>query len=167
MTKFKYFLLNEDRSYLGHKVGDVLTSAQELEQDMENLGSRQITKYAEEIVNQIRKILHSRWNPKHNHQLKDLQKIAVAIQKTIDDKGDLKQILPAASQALQDLSGKLGVKVNSLEAPEAEDAGGEPIDPNQLQSTGPMPPFKKQQQQPQGQFPPDMPQAQQGADMQG
>lgn len=154
MERFSYFLINEERSYLGHRVGDVLTSLQDLESDMENLGSRHLSRLAESIVNQIRKILHSRWSPKHTNQLKELQKIGVAIQKTIDDKGDLKQILPAAAHSLQQLSGKLGVKVNDLDAPEEMDSG-EDISPNDFQATGPMPDFGQQDQgDPSAQGPP-------------
>lgn len=151
MEKFSYFLLNEEKSYLGHRVGDVLTSVQELEDDMENLGSRQLMRFAEEIVNQIRKIIHGNWKPRYNNNLKELQKIAVAIQRTVDDKGDLRSMLPAVTQSLQELSNKLGVKVNDVEAPEIEDQG-EDISVNDLQSTGPMPSFKDQNQMPQDQM---------------
>ena len=156
MTRFSNYLLNEERGFLGHRVGDVLTSLQDLQDDMENLGSRQLSRYAEQIVNQIRKIIHSQWNPKYHKDLSELQKIAVAIQKTVEDRGDLKQILPAAAQALQTLSSKLGVKVNNLDAPE-DMIGGDNISMQNQQSTGPQPSFKKKQgdqgnqpQQPQG-----------------
>ena len=155
MKKFGYFLLNEEKSYLGHKVGDVLTSLQDLQSDMENLGSRQLTRFGEDIVNQIRKILHSRWNQKHQNKLKELQKIAVAIQKTIDDRGDLREILPSAAQALERLSGKLGVKVNDLDAPEMPESGGEDVSPQDFQATGPMPDFKNDGQD--QQMPPQAP----------
>lgn len=144
MTGFKNFLLNEEKSYLGHRVGDVLTAAQELQQDMENLGSRHLNRLAERVVNQIRKILHSQWSSKSQKHLQSLQRIAVAIMKTIDEKGDLKEILPTAVQELQNLSGQLGVKVNNLEGP--EEMGGEEVSQADFQQTGdgPAPP----QQQP-------------------
>ena len=104
MDQFKSFLLNEERGYLGNRVNDVLTSIQDLQDDMENLGSRHLTRLAEEIVNQIRKILHNQWADRSHKHLEELQKVAVAIQKTIDDKGDLKEILPAAMQNLQTLT---------------------------------------------------------------
>lgn len=157
MERFSQFLINEERSYLGHRVGNVLTSLQDLQGDLENLGSRHMARLAEEIVNQIRKILHSNWNPKYHNQLKELQKVAVAIQKTIDDRGDLREIIPAAAQVLQNLSGKLGVRVNNLDAPE-DLAGGEDVDLQSAPATGPMPDFKKKNQgQPMAapQFPPD------------
>lgn len=153
---------------MGHRVGDVLTSLQDLQDDMENLGSRQLSKYAEEVVNQIRKIIHSQWNPKYRKDLEELQKIGVAIQKTVEERGDLKQILPAAAQALQTLSSKLGVKVNSLDAPE-DMVGGDNISMKDQQSTGPQPSFKKnqgnQQQQPSQGPQPDLSQPQQSQGM--
>lgn len=157
--RFKVYLLNEERSFLGHRVGDVLTSMQDIQTDLGNLGSRQLTRMAEDLVNQIRKILHSNWSPKSIKHLKELQRIGVAIQKTIEEKGDLKEILPAATQSLQQLSGKLGVKVNALDAP--EQMPGEDIGQEDFALTGQGP----QQGAPQGQQGP--PAQQQGAPDQG
>ena len=109
MDRFKHFLVNENRTYLGRKVNDVLTSLQDVQEDMPNLGSRHLTKLADQVVNQIRKILHSSWDVANHKHLKELQKIGVAIQKTINEKGDLKEILPAATQSVQTLAGKLGI----------------------------------------------------------
>jgi hypothetical protein len=141
MAKFEEFLINEEKSFFGDKINNVLTSMQDVQNDMSNLGSRHLSRLAENIVNQIRKILHGHWNPKYNHKLKELQKIAVAIQKTIDDRGDLNQVLPAATAALEQLSGKMGIKANNLKAPEAEE--GEDIQPQDFQQTpetNPSPP---------------------------
>ena len=131
---FKNFLLNEDTNYLGRKVGDVLTAAEQLQGDMENIGSRHLNRLAEKIVNQIRKILHGSWSQKQHHHLEKVQKIAVAIQKTIDERGDLKEILPSAVAELQNVSNSLGVKVNNIEAPEM--AGGEDVSQQDFQLTG-------------------------------
>lgn len=149
--KLKGFLLNEEKSYLGRRVGDVLTSMQDLQDDMPNLGNRHLTKLAENIVGQIRKILHSRWTAKNSHYLEELQRVGVALQKAIEEKGDLKEILPMATQTLQDLSGKLGVKVNSFDGPEIEQ--GQPISQADFQLTGNGPqqaPPQPPQQAPQG-----------------
>lgn len=135
MDKFKLFLFNEERNFLGRKVGNVLTAMQDVQQDMPNLGSRHLTKLGEDLVNQIRKILHSRWSGKNEKNLRELQKIAVAIKKTIEDKGDLREILPTATQVMQNLSGKLGVKVNSLKAPDA--IPGQDASPSDFQISGP------------------------------
>lgn len=151
MERFSSFLINEERSFLGNQVGDVLSSLQSIQGDIENIGSRQLSKYSEEVVNQIRKLLHKTWNPKYHNQLRELQKIGVAIQKTIDERGDLKQVLPAAVSALSSLSGRLGVKVNNLKAPEA----GTDLSAADFQSTGEQPDFKKRSPNPQqaGQMP--------------
>ena len=143
---FGEYLITEERNYLGSKVGTVLTAMQDLQSDMQNLGSRHIVRVAEQIVSQIRRILHSQWTPQQMKYLKELQKIAVAIQNTMDQKGDLKEIIPAAAAALSDVSTKLGVKVNTLDAPEEE--GGQDVSPQDFQLTG-NDPQQQQQQQPQ------------------
>lgn len=156
MDKFKFFLLNEEKNYLGRKVAGVLTPMQELQGDMQNMGARHLTRVAEKLVNEIRKILHGQWEQQQQKYLRELQKIGVAIQKTIEDKGDLRDIIPAATQALQTLSGKLGVKVNNLQAPEQE--MGEPVSQADFEQTG-TGPAKPQQPaggmaQPMGAMPP-------------
>jgi len=120
MNKFENFLLNEDKNYLGNKVSDVLSALQDIQGDIDNLGSRHLSKLSESIINQIRIILHSNWNLKNIKYLKELQKIGVFIAKTIEEKGDLKQTIPAATKALEELAGKIGTKINDLTAPEVE-----------------------------------------------
>jgi len=157
MINFKEFLINEEKGYLGHKISDILTSTQELHDDIENIGSRHLARLAEEIVNQIRKIIHGDWSSKSGKSLKELQKIGVAIQKTIDDKGDLKQIIPSAIEALQSISGDMGRKVNNLNAP-SEDVSMKdfqqttemPVDNSQLPTDNSQP-SPNSQQQPQSQ----------------
>ena len=144
MERFKNFIIKEERSFLGNNIGNVLSGMQSLQNDIENMGSRQVSRVSETIVNEIRKILHKNWNPKYHNQLKELQKVAVAIQKTIDERGDLKQILPAALESLSVLSGKLGVKINNLSAPEPQTQAD--ISPEEFQSTGQQPDFSRKQQ---------------------
>jgi len=134
MDNFKVFLLNEEKNYLGRKVAGVLTPMQELQDDMQNMGARHLIRTAEKLVNDIRKILHGHWEQQQDKYLKELQKIAVAIQKTIEEKGDLREIIPSATQALQTLSGKLGVKVNNLQGPEMQ--VGEPVSQSDFEETG-------------------------------
>jgi pyruvate/2-oxoglutarate dehydrogenase complex dihydrolipoamide acyltransferase (E2) component len=166
MDGFGNFLLNEERGHLGHQINDVLTGMQDLQNDMENMGTRHLNRLADQVVNQIRKILHGEWAARNHQHLEDLQKIAVAIKKTIEEKGDLKEVLPAAVQAAQKLAGELGVKVNDLDAPEMP---GMEIGQEDLQPTGPDPAAPQQPEQPpmdqgvqQPQPPPPMDQQQQG-----
>jgi hypothetical protein len=143
MERFKYFLINEEKSYLGNRIAEILSSVQELVEDLENIGSRQTTRISQDLVNRMRNILHNNWHDKYNVHLKELQKVAVAIQKTIDERGDLKELLPAASTALGNLSGKLGMRVNNLNAPEIET--GEDLRPQDFKSTG-KPNFSRNKQ---------------------
>ena len=143
---FRDFLINEENNYLGNKVGYVVSAAQDLQSDMQNLGSRHLNRLAEKLVNQIRKVLHGSWSVKQQPHLKNLQKIAIAIQKTIDERGDLKEILPAATAELEKVSAALGAKVNNLDAP--EEMEGEDVTQDDFQLTGDGP-ADQQQQQPQ------------------
>lgn len=146
MEGFKWFIINEEKAYLGHRVSDVLTAVHDLEEDLPGMGSRHIQKVAEDIVNQIRRILHGQWSPRFNKDLKELQKVGVALMKAIDEKGDLKTMVPIVAQVLQNLSGKLGIKTNDVQPPEE---GGETAGQNgqemgmQLTGNGPQPPSQQ------------------------
>lgn len=137
MQGFKWFLINEEKAYLGHRVGDILTAVQDLEQDLGGMGVRQIARIADDVVDQLRKILHDQWSPKNKKHLRDLQKVAVALKKAIEEKDDLKELIPQISQALQDVSAKLGVRTNDMKAPEALE-GPQQAPPMQLTGAGPQ-----------------------------
>jgi hypothetical protein len=120
--QFKHFLLNEEKSYLSQRISDVLTALHDLQEDIENLGSRHINRMAESIVNQIRRVLHSNWSEKQHKSLKSLQKAGVGIMKAIEEKGDIKAVLASATQEIEELSGKLGHPVSDI----GDSAQGEP-----------------------------------------
>lgn len=139
MGYFKQFLLNESKAFFGQRVGDILSAVQDLETDMDDMGTRQVVKLSQNIVNQIRRILHSSWPDERSKDLKDLQKIAVALMKTIDEKGDVRSVLSSVGRELEKISGKLGVKINNM-GPEEE---GNPVDQQDFETSPqpePMPP---------------------------
>lgn len=156
--RFSEFILNENKAYLGHKVGDILTAAHDLQDDIDNLGARQISRMADSIVSHIRKILHQQWEPIHKSYLKELQAIAVMIKKAIDEKKeqgttyDLKETIKMCIQKLEDVSTKLGTPVNKATAPPVDD--GENMDDNDFELTGDGPiektPDNNQPEQDQG-----------------
>lgn len=123
--RFKEFLLNENRAYLAQKAGDILTALQELRDDAPNMGTRDLTQYSMRIVNLIRRILHSNWPKEEQPTLLGLQKAAVAIMKSIDEKDDLPGTITAVVGLMEKLVGDLGVPINSLtptETPPSQDA---------------------------------------------
>ena len=123
--RFKDFLLNENRAYLAQKVGDILTAIQELRDDAPNMGTRDLTQYSMRIVNLIRRILHSSWPKEEQPNLLGLQKAAVAIMKSIDEKDDLPGTITAVASLMEKLVGDLGVPINKLtptETPQTQDA---------------------------------------------
>lgn len=115
---FVGYLLTENRSQLGQRVGDVLNGLQDLQQNGKAMGTRQQINNAETIVNQIRRILHTNWNKENEKYLPNLQKVGVAIMKAIEEKDDLMGIVAGSTSEVQELLDKLGVPVNSLATPD-------------------------------------------------
>lgn len=124
--EFKEFLLFESRVVLGQKVGDILTAVHDLGSDSKSMGSRNLVRYSEKVVNQIRRILHQHWPREDTKYLKSLQKVAVAIMKAIEEKDDLEAVIGSAGQELEHLAKKLGVPIHRLGVPEKQDQGPEP-----------------------------------------
>jgi len=137
--RFKQFILNEAQAYLGQKVGDILTATHELRDDSKNMGTRDLTRFSERIVNQIRRILHSNWPREEKKHLLTLQKVGVALMKSIEDKDDLPGTIAGAAGTLEKLVADLGVPIHKLattdKAPEQDDETG--TDKPQDQSTPP------------------------------
>jgi hypothetical protein len=112
--QFKYFLINEQKFYLGAKAGDILTALQNLEEDAPNMGNRALNRAAQGIVNQIRRVLHGRWDDSDVKYLKKLQKVGVALMKAIDEKDDMEEIVASSGAELQSLLTDLEMPINSL-----------------------------------------------------
>lgn len=157
--QFKDFLLNENKHYLGERMGDILSALHDLNQNVSAMGTRQQVNNAENISNQIRKILHGNWSKKNDKYLKSLQKVGVAIMRAIEEKDDLVNVLQGSASELEKTLGDMGVPINSLGTKDvsasADNSGvaepqAEPEQPQQNQQ-GQQPP-------PQGQQPPATPQ---------
>ena len=112
--RFKDFLINEDRAYLGIKMGDILNAIHSLSEDMDGMGPRQLATNAEKIVNEIRRVLHTHWPEDERKYLQKLQKIGVAMMKAIEEKGDLKQIVNSAKSELEQTLKNLGMPQNDF-----------------------------------------------------
>lgn len=124
--KFQNFLLNESKFYLGHKIGDILSALQELQQNSDGMGTRQIVANSDRIVNQIKRILHGNWSSKDEKHLKKLQIVGVALAKAIDKKDNLIEIIPNVVSALEELMSKMGQPVNSLGVSDQDSETEEP-----------------------------------------
>lgn len=122
----KDFLINENKAYLGQRIGDILSAVQDLEQNKGGMGTRQLVANSDRIVGQFRKILHGNWSKKEEKWLKQIQKIAVALAKSIEDKDDLENTLSSVSHEIEDLMSKMNVPVNSLASSDSEDANKSP-----------------------------------------
>jgi hypothetical protein len=114
--KFRYFLLNEDATYLASRMGDILNAIQDIQQNAQGMGAKQLVQNAERIVNQIRRVLHTNWGTDNLKLLKMLQRVGVAIKKTIEEKGDIQEILTNSANEMQDVLADMGLPLNSIGA---------------------------------------------------
>jgi len=135
VMEFKKFILNENKAYLGEKIGDILSALHNLKEVSPNLGSKQISSMAYTIVNQIRRILHSDW-PGDKKSLLNLQKIGTSIMKSIEEKQDLLETIESATQEMEKLSADLGVPVNTAATP--TEAPQEPTEAPQEPAVAPQ-----------------------------
>lgn len=139
---FKGFLLNEDKAYLGQRIGYVLDALHDLSDNMQAMGTRQQVKNAEAVVHQIRRILHSGWREEEEKYLKKLQKAAVAIMRAIEEKDDLPSIVQGATAEIEKVQGDLGTPIHSLGTPEQEEEA-----PSESPDSGVSEPQGKEDQQ--------------------
>jgi hypothetical protein len=123
--QFREFVLNENKAYLGQRIGDILNALQDMEENKEGLGARQMVTDAERIVNQIRRILHTNWPQDQQKNLEALQKSGVGIMRAIEDKDDLSNVLPTVTQEIEKLMGDMGTPVQQLATPEGAESAEE------------------------------------------
>lgn len=122
---FKDFILNENENFLMQRVGDILSSLQSVLDDAEGLGNRQIIKVSQTIVNQIRIILNDYWPDEQKPILLALQKVGVALMKSIDGSEDMRQTIASAVKVLEAAVGKEDEPINDLgsqQSPEPDKA---------------------------------------------
>jgi hypothetical protein len=105
--EFKSFLIESKRNYLADKVSQILSDAQELTSAGKQLGARNLIDYSTELVGKIRTLIHSSFPRSDRKFLISLQKVGVAIMKSIDEKGDLNQTLVDAIAELEKIQEKL------------------------------------------------------------
>lgn len=118
---FKDFLLNENKVYLSEKIGDVLSSIKELHSHSKVIGTRELTRFTEQIVDKIRTILRGGWGREDVDNLKVLQQVAVALMHGIDKKSNLVETLGQCEAALEELSEKMGSPIQKLVNTSEED----------------------------------------------
>ena len=116
----KDFLLNENKLYLTNRIGDILAACQELRDNSDGMGNRQFASNLERIANQIRRILRSNWGEKEKPLLLKLQKVGVAIAKSLDEKTDLKDLISKVCDNLESLVSGSQEPVHSIGSPEEE-----------------------------------------------
>lgn len=118
--KFKNFLLQENKLYFSQKVSDILSALQDLNDNTDTMGTKHLVSNAQNIVNQIRRVIHTHWPQSEQSNLLILQKCGVAIMKAIEEKDDLASVLKSCQENLDKLVGDAKMPINKITTPESE-----------------------------------------------
>lgn len=120
MTDFNFrtYVLNENKVYLAKEIGDVLNSSQELSDEVDKIGTRNLVRYGQIIVNKCRGILQGHWGNENRKFLKTLQKCAVALANAIDENDNIEDVLKSTISELQNVVNKMGVPINAFQTTE-------------------------------------------------
>jgi hypothetical protein len=111
---FKSFLLNENKVYLAQEIGDILNSVQELNDEVDKIGTRNLVRYTQVIINKARGILQGHWGDENRKWLTRLQKCAVALAKAIDENDNTEEVLKSVQSEVESMLKKMGVPFNTI-----------------------------------------------------
>ena len=120
MNSFKEFILNENKQFFATQCGDILNAIQNLEQEANYIGTRNLVRYSQNIANNIRNLIHSHWTDDVSDHLVQLQAMGVAILKSIEESSDLLETIKSCREALEKVVQKLGMPINNVGVPEKE-----------------------------------------------
>ena len=99
---------------------NILNAIQNLEEEADYIGTRNLVRYSQNIANNIRNLIHSHWSDDLSDNLKQLQIVGVAILKSIEESSELLETIKSARASLEELVKKLGVPINNVGVPEKE-----------------------------------------------
>lgn len=114
MINFKEFIINENTVYLTGRIGDILNSIQDLIDNLENIGSRDSTRAAENIVREIRRIIRSKVPNEQIKYLKTLQKCGASIMKSVEEKNNLNIVLNSCVKEIEKVLNDLELPINKI-----------------------------------------------------
>ena len=123
-----FFLLGENKSDFSVKVGDILSSLQDVYSDIDTMNKKDVFVYVINVVNNIRPLLKKDIGPNY---LNSLQKIATALMKDYDEKNDPKDNIFSSIKELEALLSSMGLpinKINITQTPQQTSAPAEKAD---------------------------------------
>ena len=142
---FKSFLLNENKVYLAQEIGDILISVQDLNDEVEKIGTRNLVRFSQIIINKCRGILQGHWGDENKKWLLKLQRCAVALAKAIDENDNTEDTLKSIQNEFEGMLKKMGVPFNTISPsstpePANADQGVSPVPPSVSGEGPPTPP---------------------------
>jgi len=122
---FKSFIFKENRAFLGKEISEILTSLQEIQDEAKKIGTKNLVRFTDKIVNQIRSLLGGHWLDDDLKFLKGMQKVGVALAKALSDNDNLEDTIASSVVEIQNILKKMNVPVNDLGV-QRQDAANKP-----------------------------------------
>jgi hypothetical protein len=132
---FRSFVLNENRAFLGEEIGNILTSLQEIQEEASKIGTKNLVRFTDKIVCQIRSLLGGHWSGEDIKFLKSMQKVGIALAKALEENDSLDQVISGAISEIESTLKSMNVPVNNL-AVTPKEAGSSP----QIEPANTLPP---------------------------
>ena len=111
---FRSFVLNENRAFLGKEIGNILTSLQEIQEEASKIGTKNLVRFTDKIVCQVRSLLGGHWSGDDIKFLKSMQKVGVALSKALEENDNLEQTIGSCISEIESTLKKMNVPVNNL-----------------------------------------------------
>lgn len=128
---FKGFIIRETQEFLGKEIGRICSYLQSLSDDAKKIGAEKLVEYVKVAISDIKTIIGGHWLPEDLKFLLDLQKVGVALSKSLEENNDLYAVLQSSVSQLRDTLKKMGVPVNDL----GVTAKDQPAKPTQTNNT--------------------------------
>ena len=115
---FKLFLLNENKSDLGLKLGNIINAIDDLSQDIDKKGQK-LNVFADDIIARVKAILRSDWPSELSQYLKQIRNALIVICKSMDGSNEmpLPEALKIFLKQLKKISENLGSPITDVGTP--------------------------------------------------
>ena len=136
---FKEFLLTENKSDLGEKLGYILNSIENLAQDIDKQGTK-LNVFAEDIVSRVKGILRSDWPSELKQYLIQIRNAITIVCKSLDgsNKMPLPDALKSFSEELKKIAQSLGSPINDIASPSTKKPEESPLSASENKAVVPQ-----------------------------
>lgn len=115
---FKQFLLTEDKSDLGLKIGNIVNAIDDISKDIDHKGQK-LNVFADDIIVRVKSILRTDWPSELIQYLKQIRSALIIVCKSMDgsNKTPLPEAMVSFSKQLKKIADGLGAPLTDIGTP--------------------------------------------------